>query len=175
MSDQIICPNCGTLNPPLSIHCKKCQFNMRDVKSAEQTLLVPEETQDIPMQSPTRRAYFPKNKRLQFYVEQAEKNLDISFENDNHMILGRGAPESHVMRIDLAPYGAASYGVSRRHVRLIRMPAILIVEDLGTLNGTYINGEKLSSGHAYVLCHGDTLRLGGLSLRISFVEAENKP
>ncbi len=170
MSDQVICPNCGTLGSALTIHCKKCGFNLRNVKSAEQTLLVSEESQDTPKEAPARRAYFPKNAHLHFYAEQTDKHLDIHFEKDNYLVLGRGGPEPNVTRVDLAPLGAATLGVSRRHVRLIRMPAILIVEDLGTLNGTYINGEKLPSGHAYVLCQGDTLRLGGLSLKISFVD-----
>lgn len=167
MNEQLSCPKCKTPASASDIHCKNCRFNLRDVKTAEQTMLVPYQTQDV-MQAPPRRAYFPKNAHLGLFIEQAEKTITIAFNADSHFVLGRGIAELDIVRIDLAPFGAAKYGVSRRHARLIRMPAILIVEDLGTLNGTYINGERLGSGHAYVLCEGDSLKLGGMTLKVSF-------
>ncbi len=168
MTELLVCPHCKNAVAAADVHCKHCNFNLRDVKAAEKTLVMPHETQDV-IQAPARRAYFPKNAYLHLAFEQKEKSINIYFDKENHAIMGRGlVTDTDVMRIDLAPYGAVQYGVSRRHVRIIRMPATVIVEDLGTLNGTFINGERLSSSHRYVLCEGDTLKMGGLAVKVSF-------
>jgi pSer/pThr/pTyr-binding forkhead associated (FHA) protein len=49
--------------------------------------------------------------------------------------------------------------ISRRHVRLQTLPEGLMVEDLGSSNGTYINDERI---HKAVLKPGDELRLDTL-------------
>jgi len=51
-----------------------------------------------------------------------------------------------------------SQAVSRRHARLTRKGDGYVVEDLGSSNGTYINGQKLSGQRA--LKSGDQIRLG---------------
>jgi len=51
--------------------------------------------------------------------------------------------------------------VSRQHARIIPTGDKHIVEDLGSGNGTFINGTKISRG---TLRHGDTLRIGEINL-----------
>lgn len=54
--------------------------------------------------------------------------------------------------------------ISRRHAKLRRCgPLMLEVEDLGSSNGTYLNGEKLTRGMAKP---GDQLRFGDLCFRL---------
>ena len=48
--------------------------------------------------------------------------------------------------------------VSRRHARLIRQGAQVLLEDLGSSNGTFINGQRLST--PFPLKSGDTFTLG---------------
>ncbi|MBL1078550.1 FAD-dependent oxidoreductase [Nocardia sp. 2] len=52
----------------------------------------------------------------------------------------------------------ADNGVSRRHLRLVPTPTALSVVDLGSRNGTTVNGVPLSGRH--VLATGDVVRLG---------------
>jgi ABC-type multidrug transport system ATPase subunit/pSer/pThr/pTyr-binding forkhead associated (FHA) protein len=61
-------------------------------------------------------------------------------------------------REDDADLTVPSQAVSRRHARLMREGGGYVVEDLGSSNGTYINGQKLSGRHA--LKSGDQIRLG---------------
>lgn len=49
--------------------------------------------------------------------------------------------------------------ISRRHVRVQSLPEGLMVEDLGSSNGTFINGERVHKG---ILKPGDELRLDTL-------------
>ena len=48
--------------------------------------------------------------------------------------------------------------VSRSHARLRRPRGRYVVEDLGSLNGTYLNGNRVERAP---LADGDTLQIGG--------------
>ena len=52
---------------------------------------------------------------------------------------------------------------SRMHVRLRPEGDACRIEDLGSTNGTYVNGERLSTGH---LKDGDLFTVGGTSIRL---------
>ena len=47
--------------------------------------------------------------------------------------------------------------VSRRHAQFLRDGAVFSVRDLGSLNGTYLNGERLDES---VLTDGDEVQIG---------------
>jgi hypothetical protein len=52
---------------------------------------------------------------------------------------------------------------SGRHARLTRHGGLLYVEDMGSTNGTFVNGRKTVG--ATPLRHGDTVRLGSTTFR----------
>jgi sigma-B regulation protein RsbU (phosphoserine phosphatase) len=55
--------------------------------------------------------------------------------------------------------------LSRRHVRILREGEGLLVEDLGSRNGTFLNGERLTAPQP--LQEGDRITLGGCVLTVS--------
>jgi FHA domain len=55
-------------------------------------------------------------------------------------------------------------GVSRRHARVISDNGAVILEDLGSSNGTYVNGERISG--AVELAPGDEIQIGATVLGI---------
>lgn len=57
--------------------------------------------------------------------------------------------------------------ISREHARLVVHGGSLHVEDLGTTNGTRVDGRSLRVGEAAALNSGSTLELGPLVLRVS--------
>jgi ABC transport system ATP-binding/permease protein len=67
-------------------------------------------------------------------------------------------PEIIIGRDDSADLTIPSQAVSRRHARLIREGEIHEIEDLGSSNGTFVNGQKISGRRA--LMSGDQIRLG---------------
>jgi serine/threonine protein kinase len=79
------------------------------------------------------------------------------------LILGRshGSVQADV---DLGPYEAAAAGVSRQHARLTHSNQAWFIEDLNSLNGTYVNEVKLTPGRPALLKHGDVVRCSRLSL-----------
>jgi len=48
--------------------------------------------------------------------------------------------------------------VSRRHARIVRQGGLMVIEDLGSTNGTFANGIRLSGPHT--LAEGDVIGLG---------------
>lgn len=54
--------------------------------------------------------------------------------------------------------------LSRRHARLIRSARSLIVEDLNSLNGTFVNGERATRSSGDI---GDEIRFGGVMCRLA--------
>lgn len=68
--------------------------------------------------------------------------------------------------IDLTPYKAYEAGVSRMHARLQFHESRLTVTDLGSANGTRLNGRPITSHIPYPLNHEDVLTLGKFKIQI---------
>jgi len=85
----------------------------------------------------------------------------------NGYVLGRSDDNSDfVPDIDLAQYGARELGVSRRHAALVRFQGATHVLDLGSVNGTFLNGKRLISDMPYPVISGNVIRVGTLELVI---------
>ena len=68
--------------------------------------------------------------------------------------------------VDLGAEGGYEAGVSRKHAVLVFREDTCYVEDLGSANGTFINGRQIEPQAAVSVAHGDELRCGMLVLRI---------
>ena len=69
--------------------------------------------------------------------------------------------------IDLAPYEGYAEGVSRLHAAIRVTDRGVMIVDLGSSNGTRINGQKIVPNVNYPLKDGDMLALGRIKLQIS--------
>lgn len=87
-----------------------------------------------------------------------DKSATIDLPNKNTLVLGRTHGNT-VVDIDLDPYQASKYGVSRRHARLVSRSNRWLLEDLHSLNGTFVNGVEVKHGQPVELNHKDSIRL----------------
>lgn len=96
------------------------------------------------------------------------------------LILGRGLLQERVypleerLTIGRSPINLVHLtdsSVSRRHAVLYGLGGKTIVEDLGSQNGTYVNGERV---HKAVLRSGDTLRIGNVLFHYREEDAPEK-
>ncbi len=89
---------------------------------------------------------------------------DILMASRPELVIGRahqdGAPD-----IDLGPYGGSQAGVSHRHNRLLRQGDGWFVEDLGSTNGTFVNGVRAAPRHMMAVKNGDVIRCGQMELK----------
>ena len=56
--------------------------------------------------------------------------------------------------------------ISRRHVRVFLAGGVVYLEDLGSQNGTFLNGARVEM--ASILRSGDEIALGDTALRLKF-------
>ncbi|MCP3961104.1 MAG: FHA domain-containing protein [bacterium] len=66
--------------------------------------------------------------------------------------------------------GLAASGVSRQHAVIEVGPRHLVLEDLGSKNGTFLNGRLVRRAHLRV---GDEIGIGELKLRLERLEADD--
>ena len=76
------------------------------------------------------------------------------------MLLGRASEaEGFLPDFDMTFYDEGDY-VSRRHARITKGRVGYFVTDLGSSNGTTVNGQPLVPNHARMLRNGDRLKVG---------------
>lgn len=86
------------------------------------------------------------------------------------MLIGRADDVNNVIpEIDLTSYDAYAKGVSRQHAILQARDNRVTLQDLGSSNGTYINGHMLQQGKAFRVREGDIVTIGKLELQAHFV------
>lgn len=91
------------------------------------------------------------------------------------LIIGRSdARNNLVPDVDVTPYAAHVLGVSRQHAEIVVNDNRLMVRDLNSANGTYLNDHVLEPGREYRLRHGDKLTLGRLHLQVFFAVTPNQ-
>lgn len=91
------------------------------------------------------------------YVVRVQKGvpMDAAWQIDGTVSIGRGAEN----RIDLV-----DPRVSRRHARISKTEDRITIEDLGSTNGTFVNGSAI--GEPAALSPGDVVEIGDTQLRV---------
>lgn len=52
--------------------------------------------------------------------------------------------------------------ISRQHAEMVVVANVVLVHDLGSTNGTFVNGRKVQT---QALCHNDVVRVGDTDIR----------
>jgi hypothetical protein len=86
------------------------------------------------------------------------------------LIIGRlsQAPGDPQPDVNLNAFDADLQGVSRQHLKLTRRGDLIYMTDLGSSNGTFLNGRPITSHRERILRHGDELCLGYLKIFVRF-------
>jgi len=86
------------------------------------------------------------------------------------LVIGRSDSDFDEMPgLDLTQHRAFQNGVSRQHAALIPVGDGLFLTDLGSTNGTWVNGDYLDPGERCPLSAGDVIELGLLRLVVRTV------
>jgi hypothetical protein len=81
--------------------------------------------------------------------------------------LGRISEGQPIMPdVDLSPYQAYARGVSRLHAVIKREASHVFLMDLGSSNGTFVNGKRLAPNVDHAVSNGDVVALGKLKIQI---------
>lgn len=103
--------------------------------------------------------------QVSLHLVQQAHVMELSGQTE--FTIGRSAEGQPILPdIDLAPYDAYNLGVSRLHASLKVQGANVQISDLGSSNGTRLNGQKIVPHVEYTLTHGDMVSLGKFGLQI---------
>lgn len=84
---------------------------------------------------------------------------------EKQFVLGRRIrKEKEQGLVDLAPFGAFENGVSKQHALLRQAGNCYEIMDIGSTNGTWLNGQRLVPNRPYRLNSGMQIHLGRLCL-----------
>src|SRR5258708_3832541 len=82
-------------------------------------------------------------------LDVVDANRKIYLKTQGHISLGRADKQSNWQpTVDLTPYGAMEKGVSRAHADLLFEEDQVFILELGSANGTTINGLPVRTGAA---------------------------
>jgi hypothetical protein len=75
--------------------------------------------------------------------------------------------------IDFTPYEGWQKGVSRCHAMFFWYENTLLLTDLGSTNGTFLNKARLRPHYPYMVGYGDEVTFGTLRLRVFFRQEDD--
>lgn len=169
-----ICPSCSHKNREGSLFCEECGQNLLSEIGAAVATKQINASDDIVSFSSWGSAKFDQDTVVILHIRESEEPLRIS--PNKRVILGRydggNAPKPD---LDLTPHGALEKGVSRIHAAIYRSEDTLTLIDMGSSNGTMLNGHRLVRDQPRVLRDGDEIRLGKLVAHIYFKQNADTP
>ncbi len=99
------------------------------------------------------------------YLRHTRANIDFHLSRSTETTIGRKDPVTGIHPdIDLTPVDTQR-SISRRHAKIYRRGnKFFVAEEIGTMNGTFVNGVRIETGVPAELQDGDELRCGLVSL-----------
>jgi hypothetical protein len=158
-------------HPENTLFCNECGFYLLEdnkeetdpLAVGEVTWMEREETNKVPREEVT--------SPLGLKLTVLGSGRDVEVPLTKGVSIGRLDPASaNFPEVDLTSEGGLERGISRRHAKISKRGREVLIEDLGSLNGTFLNREKLTPYLPQVLKSGDELQLGKLMLRVSFTK-----
>ncbi|MGE0616704.1 MAG: diguanylate cyclase [Bacteriovoracia bacterium] len=108
-------------------------------------------------------------------LETLNKELAKAKEQDACLIVIRGTPQGHrffltkgkmiIGRDPAADVTLSDQSVSRKHVEITKDRGKTLLSDLGSANGTIVNGKRMGKGESVQLVKEDMVRLGNTILK----------
>ena len=87
----------------------------------------------------------------------------------SRFVLGRvNAAQQEIPDVDLTQFNGFEYGVSSCHAALERSDDHLLLIDLDSTNGTYLNRQQLTPHQPVIVQDGAEVQLGKLTFRLYF-------
>lgn len=165
-----VCLSCGYQNRPGVIFCENCGSSLTGQAAVGSTKSFDEASVPIEADKITSAGteMFLLGGTLRIEIDGGPEPILVQPKQE--LIFGRRDPATGAMPdIDLTPYAGYRMGVSRRHAAIRSSDEnYLDVWDLGSSNGTFLNGQRLNAHRPYRLRDGDQLRLGQMVIRLYF-------
>jgi hypothetical protein len=165
---MIVCTNCQHRNREGYLYCESCGFPLdASQKDRTSTRQLERGNAVLSAKATWGTARLTQSSEILLHIDEAQEPVKLAI--DRRSIVGREdiSSDNHP-DINLVPYGGLEKGVSRNHAMIERSEDTLTIVDMGSSNGTFLNGQRLVANQPRVLRDGDEIRFGKLVARIYF-------
>jgi hypothetical protein len=169
---MILCPNCLHKELVGAIFCNECGAQLVFSEGVP-TGSIRSTSEGLP---DNRRKVMADEKATTPPTTLLEAKVSLNIVNSGEILplktqkeitLGRiSGGQKIIPDIDLTPYKAYEGGVSRMHASIRISDDEVSITDLGSANGTRINGRMITSHISYPIKHGDILTLGKFKIQV---------
>ena len=164
---MIICPNCQYKEMSGAIDCSKCGAQLIDMTFVTHRISTAEAHREAQRDIGRIQPFPPAHVRSWISLNMIERGQILPLANRSEFTLGRSAEgQSIVPDVDLSSLNAYDNGVSRLHAILKLFEEQIVIMDLGSSNGTYLNGSRLTPYVDTPVAHGDVIHLGKLKIQL---------
>jgi pSer/pThr/pTyr-binding forkhead associated (FHA) protein len=170
---MIKCPFCQAIHVANTIFCSECgNYLLKDdqrptdpLESGEINSVVSEKDHFKVVSSPPQGT-----KPVAIQLKIGARKREVELRLDKVINIGRVDPASAIFpEVDLTDDSVSSKSVSRRHARVLKRENSVLLEDLGSINGTFINGKRLDPYMSQVLSDGDILQVGKIPIEVKIL------
>jgi hypothetical protein len=170
---MITCPNCRHEEITGALFCGECGArlvaadlpttqNLSHGHSDSLTFQVRTKTPPIPVQE---NSAAPTEALVSLHLVESGQILNLAGQSEYS--IGRAVEGQFILPdVDLSNYQAYAQGVSRLHAALKVNNQRVYITDLGSSNGTRVNGQKIVANVDFPLNHGDVIALGKFKIQV---------
>ncbi len=166
---SLVCPHCQAPVRPGELICRNCnQALVGPIPSAATRALQKAEETFENGRPRIGSALHQRLQRVTLMIDGKQAPLP----SGQKLIIGRLDPNvpASMPDIDLTPYKAIELGVSRQHIEITWKNDLIYVADVGSTNGTLLNGQRLIAGIERILRDHDVLMIGHMEVRVHFID-----
>lgn len=168
---MILCPNCRHQELNGALFCSECGARLVFSETPTTNTIERNQTGLLMVQprqpSPPAPVVSTSSMDASVSLHLIESGMILHLAGQSEFTLGRVAEGQPILPdIDLSPYEAYSQGVSRLHAALKLNNQRVAITDLGSSNGTRVNGTKIQPNADFPLNHGDVISLGKFKIQV---------
>ena len=155
-------------NPEVAVRIiRKYSERLREANTLLERLVGREVDVDHSALDATRLA--PPQRATRHRLVDLASGTAFSFSSGDETTIGRADPVTGILPdVDLTAVDT-NRSVSRRHAKIIRTGEDYhVLEEVGTVNGTYVNEQRIPTGVPVTLHNGDVIKIGLLTMRAEF-------
>jgi hypothetical protein len=156
---MVKCPFCESVYPENTLFCEECGSYLAAGSDHATDPLQGQTTAEVERER--------SRSRFRTLVLSIQDGGRVELPLSKEIVLGRlDASRAIFPDVDLSSDEGIEQGVSRRHARISRRGNEIFIEDLNSLNGTFLNANRLVPELPYPINDGDEIQLGKLILTI---------
>lgn len=168
---MITCPHCHATHVANTMFCDECGECLLEDDIHQTDLDLHGQLEDVLSRSTPPPVYLGNAQPLAIRLKIGTNQKELEMPLDRIIHIGRVSPASNTFPdIDLSKEIGPDRTVSRRHARILKQGNKVVIEDMNSVNGTFVNGKKLDPYLPEALRDGDLLRLGRVPIKIKILK-----